>query len=155
MIRSDTPAPATGFSGEVEAVGRPDDIEPEEDDQADTEELHPGVLTRRPRPDPASACSCTCSCRLSRRRRPQGGATGYLRPISLLVVVLTGLAHMGHSRPGRERGSRRGLAGSVRSLRRWVCVLVIASGWMLISRRKPAAEAETGADELTRTALDP
>lgn len=143
-IRSDSPAAATGFSGEVQAVGRPDDIEPEEDDQADTEELHPGVLTgAAPEPEPAAAPPVAPP---ARKPASAGGGNWVFAANLAAGVVLTGLGIWDIlAQDANGTAAEFGWFGPVAAA--MGVVLVIASGWMLISRRKPAAEAETGADD--------
>ncbi|MCH8522580.1 MAG: hypothetical protein LAT60_11640, partial [Glycocaulis sp.] len=125
-------------------VARPDDIEPEEDDQVDTEELHPGVLTgAAPEPEPAAAPPVAPP---ARKPASAGGGNWVFAANLAAGVVLTGLGVWDIlAQDANGAAAEFGWFGPVAAA--MGVVLVIASGWMLISRRKPAAEAETGADD--------
>lgn len=139
--RAESPAPASGFSGEVQAVGRPDEIE-EEDDAADSEDLHPGVLTGS-----APELQAAPPAAVPENKPARSGGGNWVFAANLAAgVVLTGLGIWDIlAQDANGAAAEFGWFGPVAAA--MGVVLMIASGWMLISRlRSPAAPPSGGAD---------
>ncbi len=144
-VRGDSPAQATGYSGEVQAVGRPADTDDDEEeaDTADGEDLHPGVLTgsapeRQPAPPVAAVQGAA--------PRPAGGGNWVFLANLVAGLALTGLGIWDILAQDANGASVEfGWFGPVAAA--MGVVLVIASGWMLISRRKPAASEPSWDEE--------
>ncbi|WP_439634430.1 glycoside hydrolase family protein [Glycocaulis sp.] len=146
-ISADSPAPSAGFSGEVQAVGRPADM-PEEDEAADADEIHPGVLMGSAAPAPELPQAGPGPALPSK----QPGSGTWLFAANLAVgVAMTGFGLWTII----ERGSDPeivdfGLLGPVAAA--MGIALTITSGWILITRkREPKASAESAdtANQLT------
>lgn len=146
--RADAPAASTGFSGEVQAVGRPADL-PEEEETADTDDIHPGVLigSAAPAPELPQASSVPAAS-----SSPAAGGGSWLFLANLGVgVAMTGFGLWTII----ERGSDPeivdfGLLGPVAAA--MGIALTITSAWILITRKsapKPAPSAVIPADEGT------
>lgn len=135
-LRAGAPAPSTGFSGEVQAIGAPAEI-PEDDELADSDELHPGVLMGSAAPAP---------------ELPQAGpgpAAPASKPDSGLWLFVANLA-VGIGMTGFglwtiiERGADPdivdfGLLGPVAAA--MGIALTVTSAWILITRKRPAKPA--------------
>ncbi|MBV5257990.1 lysozyme [Synechococcus moorigangaii CMS01] len=144
-ISAESPAPSAGFSGEVQAVGRPADM-PEEEEPADSDDIHPGVLTgsaasapELPQAGPGPAMQS---------RQPGNGTWLFVANLGV-GVAMTGFGLWTII----ERGSDPdivdfGLLGPVAAA--MGIALTITSAWILITRKRqsePAAEsaqAESG-----------
>ncbi|MFN3835259.1 MAG: lysozyme [Glycocaulis sp.] len=141
-LRAESPAPAAGFSGEVQAVGRPDDIDEEEEDAAAADELHPGVLTGSA-PEPVAAPPVMAPAPAA---RAQGSGNWVFLANLAAGIVLTGLGIWDIlAQDANGQASEFGWFGPVAAA--MGVVLVISSGWMLIARRKPAASEPSWDEE--------
>jgi len=146
-VRAEAPATAAGFSGEIQAVGRPADMR-EDDEPADSDDIHPGVLVGsaapapqlpEPGPAPATASSPAASGR-------------WLFVANLGIgVAMTGFGLWTII----ERGSNPeivdfGLLGPVAAA--MGIALTVTSAWVLITRKKPAKPAADKPDPLSPSA---
>ncbi|KPP83151.1 MAG: lysozyme [Oceanicaulis sp. HLUCCA04] len=145
--RAQAPAAAAGFSGEIQAVGRPADM-PEDDEPADSDDIHPGVLVgsaapapQLPEPGPA----------------PASGASPAAKGRWLFVANLAiGAAMTGFGLwTIIERGSNPeivdfGLLGPVAAA--MGIALTVTSAWVLITGKKSAKPAAEKTDPLPPSA---
>ncbi|WP_429910918.1 glycoside hydrolase family protein [Glycocaulis sp.] len=138
-ISADSPAPSAGFSGEVQAVGRPADM-PEEDEAVDSDEIHPGVLmgTAAPAPELPQAGPGPAAP----AKAPGNGTWLFVANLAV-GVAMTGFGLWTII----ERGTDPeivdfGLLGPVAAA--MGIALTITSAWILLTRtRQPKAAAES------------
>ncbi|WP_382436105.1 lysozyme [Glycocaulis abyssi] len=138
-ISADSPAPSAGFSGEVQAVGRPADM-PEEDEAVDNDEIHPGVLmgTAAPAPELPQAGPGPAAP----AKAPGNGTWLFVANLAV-GVAMTGFGLWTII----ERGTDPevvdfGLLGPVAAA--MGIALTITSAWILLTRtRQPKAVAES------------
>lgn len=142
-LRAESPAPAPGFSGEVHSPVRPDDIEEGEDDAVEADDIHPGVLTGTA-PGAAEPSPPMIAARPRDKRAPGDGSLVFIANL-VAGAVLTGVGiwdilMQEANGPAAEFGWFGPVAAAMG------LVLMIASGWMLISRRGKDSDAARDPD---------
>ena len=144
--RAEAPADSAGFSGEVQAVGRPADM-PEEDEQADSDDIHPGVLMGSAAPAPVLPLAIPARPERSAERNSSSGSWLFVANLAV-GLVMTGFGIWTII----ERGADPeivdyGLLGPVAAA--MGIALTITSAWILITRKRqpqqaPVAEGDAG-----------
>lgn len=132
-LRAESPAHAAGYSGEVHSTVRPDDIDEDEEDTAEADEIHPGVLTGSA-PEAAEPAPPMIA---PREREKRSAGDGSLVFVANLVAgaALTGVGIWDIlMQDANGVAAEFGWFGPVAAA--MGVVLMIASGWMLISRRR-------------------
>ena len=145
-LRAGAPAVTTGFSGEVQAIGTPAEM-PEDDDPADADELHPGVLMGSAAPAPELPQAGPSPAAAAKKESDSGV---WLFVANLAVGV--GMTSFGLWTI-IERGADPdivdfGLLGPVAAA--MGIALTVTSAWILLTRKRPASPAsEPASDPVT------
>lgn len=129
-ITPEAPAPSAGFSGEVQAVGRPADMPEDEDEAADSEEIHPGVLAGSAAPAPELPQASPAPAQ--KKREPGNGNWMFIGNLAV-GIAMTGFGLWTIIERGSSGGDVDfGLLGPVAAA--MGVALTVTSAWILLSR---------------------